>query len=280
MVKRGAKPRTKEIESSIMTILNQPKNLNRGLTFHEMRKALAALPEGDRIGSPNTISKALKTLVQSQLIVRDIETRRYRVPEGIPSRVTEELGRRNLVSLIDKSEEFSVFRDSTYERGIIHGFMDKQSIGQGSNCITAENRGIFDSILGHITRGILNLAGGRRIFDEAYFDKKRDPREIKNDQLDRIWKEFNLNNRKMILTYIVDSEDLLNFLKSNDGKLFLEKAFNEAPDPSKIFHKDLNGHLHIDRTIKNKRIRFVMPFKATSVAPHDIESPNSIGREN
>jgi hypothetical protein len=279
LVKRGPIARTKEIESSIMTLLNRPENLNLGLTFDEIRRALASLPEGDRIGSPNTLSKALKTLVQNRLIERDIETRRYRVPEGMPSVVTHELRRRDLISTMDKSEEFSVFRDSTHEKGIMWGFIDRQTGGQGSNCITAEKHEIFDSILGHITRGILDLARGRKLFDEAYFNKMRHPREIKDDELDKIWKEFNLHHRKMILTYQVDSEELLKFLKLDNGKLFLQKAFNEAPELSKRFHRELDSRLYIDRIVHNKRIRFVMPFKSLAVEHHDVETSNFKGSE-
>lgn len=279
MVKRGPRERTREIETSIMNILDKPENVKSGLTFHEIRKALAALPKGDRIGSPNTISKALKTLVQNKIIERDIETRRYRVPEGIPKQVTHELGRRNLVSLIDKSEEFTVFRDSTYEKGIMHGFMDKQTGGPGTNSITYEHQFICDSILEHITRGILGFARDGRLFDEAYFDKKRHPREIKDDQLDKIWKELNLHHRKMILTYTVDSEDLLKFLKSDNGKSFLEKAFNETPEFSKHFHKDLDGKLYVDRILRGKRIRVIMPFKSSVVEPNDVKNSDLIKRE-
>ena len=268
MVKRGPSSRAAEIESSIMTMLGRPENLARGLTFKELRHTLAGLPKPERVGSPNTISTALKTLIRKGLVEKDIETRRYRVPEGMPTVVTDELGRRSLATRIGESEEFAVLRDPTYEKGVMHGFVDKSSGGLGSDAIVWEAHRIFDTILGHLTRGILDRGRVNNLFDNAYFEDKRDPKDIGNDQLDRIWAELNLRHRRMIITYEVDSNALLAFLKSNAGKSFLARAFREFWKRPERFHKDLEGRFYHDTPTQHGRIRgMTSPFRYSSVEP-------------
>jgi len=272
MVKRGPSSRTGFIESAIMSVLNKPENLQKGLAFDELRRELATLPETERVGSPNTLSNTLKTLIRKGLIEKDLDTRKYRVPEGMPKVLTDELGRRNLLALITESKEFMVFHDSTYEKGIMHGFVDKYTGGPGSNAITYESHCAFDSILGHLTRGILDLARGRRIFDEAYFERTRDPKDITDDQLDRIWKELNLHHKRMLLTYEVDSEKLLEFLKSTVGKNFLERTFDESSKHLKPFHEVLDGRLYVDRLVGQKRLRVTMPFETRVTESHEVKN--------
>jgi DNA-binding HxlR family transcriptional regulator len=265
MVKRGPFGRAAEIESSIMIMLSRPENLPKGLTFGELRAALASGKEAEIVGSPNTLSTALKTLIRKGLIEKHIDTRRYRVPVGMPTVLTDELGRRSLATRINKSEEFTVLRDSTYEKGVMHGFVDKFSKGRGSDALVWEAHRMFDNMLGHLTRGILDLARANNLFDNAYFEKGRDPREIANDQLDKIWTDLNLRHRKMIITYEVDSENLLTFLKSNAGKSFLARAFNDFLNRPKRFHKDLDGIFYHDALTPRGRIRMSLPFKSSAV---------------
>ena len=219
----------------------------------------------ESVGSPNTLSTALKTLIRKGLIEKHIDTRRYRVPEGMPTVLTDELGRRSLATRINESEEFTVLRDPAYEKGVMHGFVDKFSKGRGSNAIVWEAHSMFDNMLGHLARGILDLARTNNLFDNAYFEKGRDPREIANDQLDKIWTDLNLRHRKMIITYEVDSENLLTFLKSNAGKSFLVRAFNDFLKRPERFHKDLNGIFYHDALTPRGRIRMSFPFKSSAV---------------
>jgi hypothetical protein len=246
-------------------MVGRPEKLAKGLTFKELRHTLAGLPKPERVGSPNTISTALKRLIRKGLIEKDIETRRYRVPEGMPTVLTDELGRRGLATRIGQSEEFAVLRDSTYEKGVMHGFVDKSSGGRGSDAIVWEAHRTFDSILGHLTRGILDLARANNLFDNAYFEGARDPRHIGNDQLDKIWTELNLRHRKMIITYEVDSNALLAFLKSNAGKSFLARAFDEFLKRPERFHKDLEGRFYHDALTQRGRIRMSFPFRSSAV---------------
>jgi len=265
MVKRGPFGRAAEIESSIMTMLSRPENLPKGLTFGELRAALASGKEAETVGSPNTLSTALKILIRKGLIEKHIDTRRYRVPEGMPGSLTDELGRRGLAARIGRSEEFAVLRDSAYEKGVMHGFVDKFSKGRGSNALLWEAHRMFDNMLGHLTRGILDLARVDKLFDNAYFENGRDPREIGNDQLDKIWTDLNLRHRKMIITYEVDSENLLTFLKSNAGKSFLVRAFSEFLTRTERFHRDLDGMSYYDAVTPRGRIRIAYPFKSSAV---------------
>jgi hypothetical protein len=205
------------------------------------------------------------------LIVRDIETRRYRVPEGVPTFLTDELGRRSLAIRINQSEEFAVLRDSTYEKGVLHGFVDKSSGGPGSDALIWEAFRIFDNLFAHIARGILDLARAKNLFDNAYFENKRDPKEISNDQLDKIWTELNLRHRRMIITYEVDSNDLLSFLKSAAGKSFLARTFNEFLRRPERFHKNLKGMLYHDVATPHGRIRAAIPFRSSATEPATME---------
>lgn len=268
MVKRGPSSRAAKIESSLMKILSRPEDLPKGLTFDALRSALANLPEPQRVGSPNTVSIALKTLIRKGLIEKDIEARRYRVPEGMPTLLTDELGRRSLATRINEAEEFAVLRDSTYEKGVMHGFVDKSSKGRGSDALIWEAHRAFDSILGHLTRGILDLARANKLLDNAYFEKGRSPRDISNDQLDKIWSDLNLFQRKMIITYQVDSNELLSFLKSNPGKTFLARAFDEFLKRPERFHKNLEGRFYHDTPTQHGRVRGVTsPFRYSTVEP-------------
>ena len=267
MVKRGPFGRAAEIESAIMTMLSRPENLPKGLTFGELRTALASGKEAEIIRSPNTLSTALKILIRKGLIEKHIETRRYRVPEGMPKLLTDELGRRGLAARIGRSEEFGVLRDPTFERGVMHGFVDKFSKGRGSDALLWEAHRIFDNMLGHLTRGILDLARVNNLFDNAYFEKGRDPREIANDQLEKIWTDLDLRQRKMIITYEVDSEKLLTFLKSGAGKSFLARAFGEFRTRPERFHKELNGLFYHDAPTPRGRMRMSFPFKSSAVEP-------------
>ena len=232
---------------------------------------MASSSEPERVGSPNTLSNALKTLIRKGLIEKDTETRRYRVPEGMPSALTDELGRRSLATRVNESEEFAVLRDSTCEKGVMHGFVDKSSKGRGSNALVWEAHRTFDSLLGHLTRGILDLARANKLFDNAYFEKGRDPREIDNGQLDKVWAELNLRHRKMIITYEIDSENLLAFLKSNAGKSFLARAFNEFLKRPECFHRDLGGGFYHESLTQRRRIRTYLPFKASAVEPATVK---------
>jgi hypothetical protein len=259
------------MESSVMTILGRPGNLANGLTFDELSDALADLPKPERVGSPNTVSNLIKALMRKGLIERDIETRRYRVPEGMPTVLTDELGRRSLATRIGESEEFAVLQDSTFEKGVMHGFVDKSSGGRGSDAIVWEAHRTFDTMLGHLTRGILDLARASKLFDNAYFEGARDPRHIGNDQLDKIWTELNLRHRRMIITYEVDSENLLTFLKSNAGKSFLARAFHEFLKRPARFHKDLNGMFYNDAPTPRGRIRTSYRFRSSAVEPATVK---------
>jgi hypothetical protein len=69
----------------------------------------------------------------------------------------------------------------------MHGFVNKFTKGRGSNAITWEAARTFDSMLGHLARGILDLARTYNLFDNAYFEEKRDPRDIADDQLEKVW---------------------------------------------------------------------------------------------
>lgn len=262
-----------------MSVLNKPENLQKGLTFDELRNVLTALPEGERVGSPNTLSKVLKTLVQRGIITRDIETRKYRVHESMPQALTDELGRRSLATSISGSEEFIVFHDMKFERGVMHGFMDRHTGGAGSNATTWESPYMFDSMLGHITRGVLDYSRGRGLLDETYFERKRDPQDITDNQLDVMWRELNLHHRKMILTYEVDSEQLLKFLKSNDGKLFLKKAFEEFSKRQKPFHQELDFMLYIDRIMQNRRVRAAIPLRMKFEPSKDVTESKGVNND-
>jgi hypothetical protein len=265
MVKRGPRSRADKIESSVMTMLNKPTNMQGGLTFDELQTSLATLPKEERVGSPNTLSDALKRLSRKGLIERDISTRRYRVPEGMPKALTDELRRRSLTSRISESQEFSVLYDLRHERGTMHGFVDKFSEGRGVNALTWEAPHLFDSLLGHITRGILDLAKGNGLFDEAYFEGKRDPHDLTDKQLEDVWAKLLLHHRKMILTYEVDTENLLAFLKSSSGKDFLKKACKEYPR-SEVFHETLETRLYLDNPALHGT-RIIMHIKRQVVEP-------------
>ena len=271
MVKRGPFSRAAEMESSVMAMLNRPENVARGLTFDELSDALASLPVAEKIGSPNTVSNLIKALMRKGLIVRDIDTRRYRVPEGMPTVLTDELGRRSLANRMNQSEEFAVLRDPTHEKGVLYGFVDKSTKGPGSDALIWESFRIFDNMLSHLSRGILDLARARNLLDNAYFDNKRDPKEISNDQLDKIWTELNLRHRKMILTYEVDSNELLSFLKSPAGKSFLVRAFNEFMNRPERFHRELKGMFYHDVAAPHGRLRAAIPFRSSAVEPARIE---------
>jgi predicted transcriptional regulator len=267
MVKRGPFSRATEMESSVMVILSRPENVAKGLTFDELSDALASPAAPERVGSPNTVSNLIKTLMRKGLIERDIETRRYRVPEGMPTLLTDELGRRNLATRINESEEFTVLRDPAYEKGVIHGFVDKSSKGRGSDALLWEAHRMFDNMLGHVTRGILDLARTNNLFDNDYFEKGRDPREIANDRLEKLWTDLDLRQRRMIITYEVDSEKLLTFLKSDHGKSFLARAFGEFRTRPERFHKELSGLFYHDAPTPRGRIRMSFPFKSSAVEP-------------
>jgi len=271
MVKRGPISRTDKIESSVMKILDSPNNVLRGLTFEELRVKLGALPETERVGSPNTLSDMIKRLVRKGLIERDIETRKYRVPEGMPKVLTDELGRRRLNARISESQEFSVLYDLKHERGTMHGFVDKFTQGLGVNALTWEAPYAFDSLLGHITRGILDLARGNGLFDVAYFEGKRDPRDISDKQLDDIWTKLSLHRRKMLLTYEIDTEHLLEFLKSLAGKDFLKKTCDEYPR-SEVLHKILDTRLYLDNPALHGT-RVVYTIKRQVVEPEKQKTP-------
>jgi DNA-binding HxlR family transcriptional regulator len=254
-----------------MTLLNEQRNLEVGLTFDELQSSLAKLPSDKRVGSPNTLADVLKTLVRKGLVERNIETRRYRVPEGMPKALTDELGRRDLTSRISESKEFSALYDRQIERGIMHGFVVRSTSGRGVNALTWEAPHAFDSLLGHVTRGILDLAKSNGLFDGDYFEGKRDPQEIQNEVLEKIWTELSLRANQMILTYEIDTEMLLNFLKSPTGKKFLAKACREYPRLG-VFHGTLDMRWYQDNPAMHG-IRTVVYIKR-QVKPQQTEQPN------
>jgi hypothetical protein len=186
----------------------------------------------------------------------------------MPTVLTDELGRRSLATRIGESEEFAVLRDSTFEKGVMHGFVDKSSGGRGSDAIIWEAHRIFDNLLGHLTRGIIDRGRASKLFDNAYFEGGRDPRNIANDQLEKIWSELNLRHRRMIITYEVDSNALLAFLKSNAGKSFLGRAFSEFRKRPERFHKDLEGRFYDSALTQAGRIRIASrPFRSSAREP-------------
>jgi hypothetical protein len=81
----------------------------------------------------------------------------------------------------------------------------------------------------------------------------------------------------MLLTYEIDTDHLLGFLKSPTGKDFLKKICNEYPQ-SEVFHDNLDTRLYLDNPAPP--VRTIMKIERQVVQPEKQKPSQRLGREH
>ena len=138
------------------------------------------------------------------------------------------------------------------EIGKIYLISDKNKNMQKFWSLIAREENNFLSENPYWILNILRYSLREKLINEDYFNDKKNIKNISNDELDKIWNDIFNDSKILVSLFYINIENLLNFLKTEEGKIALNELLNN--DAKYSIYKEAK-RIWSDRDDWNKRFK-------------------------